>query len=132
MNKVAIVRSVALPLMAALGFAVAGCRVGPEYTRPSAPLAPAFKEPGPDSFKAEDGWKRAQPRDAQLKGDWWTLFNDPQLDTLEDQVDPANQTLKQAEANFRAARAQIRVNRSAEAPTISTEPSVGVVRESKT
>jgi NodT family efflux transporter outer membrane factor (OMF) lipoprotein len=93
-------------------------------------MAPAFKEAVPDNFKAEDGWKPAQPDDAQMTGDWWTLFNDSQLNTLEAQIDPANQTLKQAEANFRAARAAIRVNRSAEAPIISTGPNVGAVRDS--
>jgi NodT family efflux transporter outer membrane factor (OMF) lipoprotein len=122
---------VLVSLAGGLVITVAGCKVGPEYTRPAAPLAPAFKETLPGNFKAEDGWKPAQPNDAQLKGDWWTLFNDAQLNTLEGEVDPANQTLKQAEANFRAARAAIRVNRSAEAPTIGTGPSVGAVRDSR-
>jgi NodT family efflux transporter outer membrane factor (OMF) lipoprotein len=115
---------------AGLGFALAGCRVGPQYVRPTAPLAPEFKESLPENFKSEDGWKPARPSDAQLKGDWWTLFNDPQLSTLEAQIDPANQTLKQAEANFRAARAAVRFNRASEAPTIGTSPSVGAVRDS--
>jgi NodT family efflux transporter outer membrane factor (OMF) lipoprotein len=104
--------------------------VGPQYARPSAPLAPAFKEPLPENFKSEDGWKPAQPSDAQLKGDWWTLFDDPQLNSLEAQIDPANQTLKQAEANFRAARAAVRFNRASEAPTIGVAPSVGAIRDS--
>jgi NodT family efflux transporter outer membrane factor (OMF) lipoprotein len=133
MSKQAIVRPMVLPviLVGGLALAIAGCRVGPDYARPSVPLAPAFKESLPDNFKGEDGWKAAQPSDAQLKGDWWALFNDAQLNTLEAEIDPANQTLKQSEANFRAARAAIRVNRSAEAPTISTGPSVGAVRDSK-
>ena len=104
--------------------------VGPQYVRPTAPLAPEFKEALPENFKSEDGWKPAQPSDAQLKGDWWTLFNDPQLNSLEAQIDPANQTLKEAEANFRAARAAIRFNRASEAPTIGVGPSVGAVRDS--
>lgn len=120
----------AVPLAAALGLALSGCMVGPQYVRPTAPLAPEFKEPLPDNFKSDDGWKPAQPSDAQLKGDWWTLFNDPQLNTLEAQIDPANQTLKQAEANFRAARAAVRFNRSSEAPTIGVAPTVGAVRDS--
>ncbi len=119
-----------LLLSAAVAFVIAGCRVGPNYVRPSAPLAPAFKEPLPDNFKAEDGWKPAQPSDATLKGDWWTLFNDQKLSDLETQIDPANQTLKQAEANLRAARAAVRFNRAAEAPTIGTAPTVGAVRDS--
>jgi NodT family efflux transporter outer membrane factor (OMF) lipoprotein len=112
------------------GLALTGCQVGPQYTRPTAPLAPAFKEPLPDNFKSEDGWKPAQPSDAKLKGDWWKLFNDPQLNSLEAQIDPANQTLKQAEANFRAARAAVHFNRASEAPTVSAGPTVGAVRDS--
>jgi NodT family efflux transporter outer membrane factor (OMF) lipoprotein len=119
-----------LSFAAGLGFVLAGCRVGPQYVRPTAPLAPAFKEPLPENFKPEDGWKPAQPSDAQLKGDWWTLFNDLQLSTLEAQIDPANQTLKQAEANFRAARAAVHFNRASEAPTIGAGPSIGAVRDS--
>jgi NodT family efflux transporter outer membrane factor (OMF) lipoprotein len=123
-------RAALLLLGAGLGIALSGCRIGPQYVRPSASLAPEFKEPLPDNFKSEDGWKPAQPSDAQLKGEWWTLFDDPQLNTLEAQVDPANQTLKEAEANFRAARAAVRFNRASEAPTIGVAPSVGAVRDS--
>ena len=117
-------------LGAVMGLVLTGCRVGPDYVRPAAPLAPAFKEPLPENFKSQDGWKPAQPGDAQLKGDWWTLFDDPQLNTLEAQIDPANETLQQAEANFRAARAAVRFNRASEAPTIGAAPSVGAIRDS--
>ena len=123
-------RLAAFALAAGAGLALVGCQVGPRYARPSAPTAPEFKEPLPESFKSEDGWKPAQPSDAQLKGDWWTLFNDPQLNMLEAQIYPANQTLKQADANFRAARAAVRFNRASEAPTIGAAPSVGAVRDS--
>ena len=125
------IRRATLSLLAAgLGLALSGCRVGPDYLRPSVPTAPAFKEPLPDNFKSEEGWKPAQPSDAKLKGDWWTLFNDPQLNSLEAQIDPANQSLKQAEANLRAARAAVRFNRASQAPTIGVDPSVGAVRDS--
>jgi NodT family efflux transporter outer membrane factor (OMF) lipoprotein len=107
---------------------LAGCMVGPQYKRPAAPTAPAFKE-APQTA-ASDGWKPGQPSDQKLKGDWWHLYQDPQLDALEAQVDSANQTLKAAEANFRAARTAIGYARSYEAPTIGTSPSVGSVRES--
>ncbi len=104
--------------------------VGPKYTRPAAPLAPEFKEATPESYKEMGGWKVAQPNDQLLRGKWWELFNDAQLNALEEQVDPANQTLKAAEANFRAARAEIRFNRANEAPTLTVNPSVGAVRDS--
>ncbi len=123
-------RAAIVSLAAILAFGLTGCVVGPQYVRPAAPLAPSFKEALPENFKSEDGWKPAQPGDAQLKGDWWTLFNDQQLNSLEVQIDPANQTLKEAEANFRAARAAVLFNRASEAPTIGVAPSIGAVRES--
>jgi NodT family efflux transporter outer membrane factor (OMF) lipoprotein len=123
-------RWAAISLVAGFGLALSGCRVGPQYVRPAAPMAPEFKEAPPENFKSVDGWKPAQPSDAQLKYDWWTLFNDPQLNALEAQIDPANQTLKESEANFRAARAAVRFNRASEAPTIGAAPSIGAVRYS--
>jgi len=124
------IRSTWMIAVSVLTASLAGCRVGPDYVRPAAPLAPEFKEALPTNFKASDGWKVAQPSDAKLKGDWWTLFNDPELNELEAQIDPANQTLKQAEANFRAARAAIRYFRASMAPTIGTDPSIGALRDS--
>jgi NodT family efflux transporter outer membrane factor (OMF) lipoprotein len=109
---------------------LSGCRVGPNYKTPAAITAPAFKEATPASFAANDGWKPGQPSDAELKDDWWTLFHDAQLNELEAKVDSANQTLKAAEANFRAARAQIGFARSNEAPTIGVESSISTVRDS--
>jgi NodT family efflux transporter outer membrane factor (OMF) lipoprotein len=110
--------------------ALAGCMVGPTYRTPSAALAPGFKETPPASFTAQDGWKAGAPSDAQLKGDWWSMFGDQPLNDLEAQVDGANQTIKSAEANFRAARAQIGVAKSFEAPTIGVGPSISSVRDS--
>ena len=107
---------------------LSGCAVGPNYKRPSVPSTPEFKEPGPESFKEMAGWKTAQPSDQALRGKWWELFQDPQLTALEEQVDGANQTLKQAEASFQAARSAIRVSRSNQAPTITAGPSVGAER----
>jgi len=109
---------------------LSGCMVGPNYTRPSVPMAPAFKEAPPASFKNDDGWKVSQPSDAQLKGNWWDLFGDPQLNELEAKVDGANQTLKMADANYRAARANIGYYRAAEAPTIGVAPGISAVRDS--
>lgn len=109
---------------------LSGCMVGPKYKRPAAIMAPSFKEAPPSSFAAQDGWKPDQPSDTELKGDWWTMFGDARLNALEVQVDSANQSLKSAEANFRAARAQIGYARSNEAPTIGVGPSAGTVRDS--
>jgi len=130
MNTSCRIRVSLLALAGSLAVLTTGCRIGPTYVRPSVPLAPAFKEPVPDNFKSEGGWSTAQPADSQLKGDWWTLFNDPQLNELEAQIDPANQTLKEAEANFEASRAAVRFHRADEAPTISGNPTIGAVRES--
>lgn len=109
---------------------LAGCMVGPKYKTPAAPLAPSFKEAQPTSFAGQDGWKPGQPSDTRLKGDWWTIYDDPQLNPLEAQVDGANQSLKAAEANFRGARAQVGYERANEAPTIGVGSSIGSVRNS--
>jgi len=113
-----------------LAIAMGGCMVGPKYSRPSAIVPPAFKEPPPDSFKEGDGWKAAEPLDQALRGNWWELFGDPHLNALEGQLTVANQDLKAAEARYQQARAMIRFNRASEFPTISAGPSVGSVRES--
>src|ERR1700740_1350054 len=124
-------KTAATTLTAALALLLlSGCMVGPKYKTPAAIVAPSFKEAPPPSFAEQDGWKPGQPSDTELKGDWWTMFGDPRLNELEAQVDTANQTLKGAEANFRAARAQIGYSRSFEAPTIGTEPSVAAVKDS--
>lgn len=99
-----------------------GCTVGPKYTKPDFPTPPAFKE--------ADGWKTAQPGDQGPRGPWWEVFNDPLLNTLEQQLAANNQDLKAAEARFRESRAAIRSNRAAQFPTISTAPSVTSIRDS--
>jgi NodT family efflux transporter outer membrane factor (OMF) lipoprotein len=93
-------------------------------------MAPGYKESPPASFKEDDGWKVIQPSDAELKGNWWELFGDLQLNALEARVEGANQTLKMADANFRAAHSNIGFYRASEAPTIGVAPSVATVRDS--
>jgi NodT family efflux transporter outer membrane factor (OMF) lipoprotein len=114
--------------MAILLLLLVGCMVGPNYAKPSAPLAPGFKEA--TGWKEGDGWKIANPEDALVRGKWWELYGDAKLNELEEQVDPSNQTLKIAEANFRQARTAIRFNRAAEAPAIGTSPSISSIRAS--
>lgn len=109
---------------------LSGCMVGPKYVKPAVPTAPAYKEQPPQSFKEADGWKTAQPEDQMLRGKWWEIFGDPQLNALEEELTLSNQNLKVAEARFRQARSLIRFNRSAEFPTISTSPGIFNERDS--
>ncbi len=109
---------------------LSGCMVGPKYVQPATPMAPAFKEQAPESFRENQEWQAAQPRDQQIRGNWWSMFGDPQLNALEDQLTASNEDLQVAEARLRAARAAIRFNRSALFPTISTSPSVANERVS--
>jgi NodT family efflux transporter outer membrane factor (OMF) lipoprotein len=118
----------AFACMAILLLFLAGCMVGPKYVKPTAPLAPDFREA--TNWKEGDGWKIADPQDSLVRGKWWELYGDAKLNGLEEQVDPSNQTLKIAEANFRQARTAIRFNRAAEAPTIGTSPSISAIRSS--
>ncbi len=108
--------------MAATLLCISGCHVGPKYVVPSTPAPPAYKEAGPDAFKeANTGgadWVAAKPIDAIPRGTWWTIFGDAGLDTLEPQVELANQTLREADANLRAARSEIKVRRADRFPTL--------------
>jgi NodT family efflux transporter outer membrane factor (OMF) lipoprotein len=100
-------------------FALAGCTVGPNYSRPAVPSAPSYTEQPPASFGEAQGWKPAQPSDQVIRENWWEIFGDADLNALEQQVVAANQTLQAAEANFRQARALIQFNRSNLFPTIT-------------
>jgi NodT family efflux transporter outer membrane factor (OMF) lipoprotein len=111
-------------LIAFLVVVMTGCMVGPKYARPSVPTAPA------DTFKEVDGWKTAQPSEQVQRGPWWEMFGDPQLNALEDQLTASNQDLKVAQARFQQARAQVRFNRAALYPTISTAPGISSIRDS--
>src|ERR1700694_87220 len=90
---------------------VCGCTVGPTYRRPTAEVPTAYKELG--------NWKEAQPNDQNLGGNWWEMFQDPQLNALELQVNVSNQNLKAAEAQYTQARALVRYNRAAYFPTLT-------------
>jgi NodT family efflux transporter outer membrane factor (OMF) lipoprotein len=94
---------------------LAGCTVGPKYHPPVFQAPPTYKEVG--------DWKPAQPNDQNLGGSWWTIFQDPQLDALEAQVNVSNQNLKAAEAQFRQARAALRYSRADYYPTVTAAPS---------
>jgi len=97
---------------------LAGCNVGPKYTRPAMIAPPSFKEL-PTQFKGGEGWTVAQPQDAALRGKWWEIYNDSQLNALEDQLNIDNQNIRQASENFMEARALVREARSQYFPTVS-------------
>ncbi|QMV20200.1 efflux transporter outer membrane subunit [Granulicella sp. 5B5] len=112
-----------------------GCLVGPKYKVPPTPAPPAYKEAVPADYKSaqptatgDDTWKPGQPYDAIPRGSWWTVFNDQQLNTLEPQVETANLTLRQADANLRAALAEVRVRKADRFPTLGIDPGVGAGR----
>jgi len=109
---------------------LAGCTVGPKYSRPSVTTPAAYKENPPQSYEQAGIWKPAQPSDQDLRGKWWETFGDPQLNALEEQVTVSNQDLKAAEARFREARAMVGFNRAAEFPTIAVGPSASYVKDS--
>jgi NodT family efflux transporter outer membrane factor (OMF) lipoprotein len=100
--------------------ALSGCMVGPNYKRPSAPVPPAYKtEAVPPPNPPNGTWKAAAPNAAlQVQPEWWKLYNDPELNTLEAQVAKANQTLKAAYQAYLRSSQQIKVDRSSLFPTI--------------
>ena len=112
---------------------VSGCTVGPNYHRPTAPAAPAFKEsavvPPPDL--PGGGWKQVTPNDSTIRANWWEIYQDPQLDKLEQQVAVSNQTLKASYEQYMQARAAIQFYRSQYYPTVQVGPSATRERQSQ-
>ena len=106
------------------------CDKAPKYAKPSVATPPAYKELTPDTFKETNDWKFARPNDAVIRGKWWEMFNDPQLNSLEEQLNTANQNIALADANFRVARALVKESRSQYFPTVTTSPSIIVSRSS--
>ncbi len=91
--------------------ALSSCTVGPKYKVPTSPTTAAFKE--------TKDWKQAEPQDATLRGKWWEMYGDPDLNALEEQVNVSNQNIAAAEGRFRAARAAVRVANAGRYPTVT-------------
>jgi NodT family efflux transporter outer membrane factor (OMF) lipoprotein len=104
----------ALLLPPILAFSLATCAVGPDYSRPAAPVPTKFKE-----LKALPGWKLAMPGDALDRGDWWAVYRDRRLDRLMRQVEVSNQTVAEQAAAYENARALVRVAQAALFPTVT-------------
>jgi NodT family efflux transporter outer membrane factor (OMF) lipoprotein len=102
-----------------------GCMVGPKYHPPSpsatatAPPPAVYKE-SPTQFQETDGWKVAQPQDAMLHGKWWEIYNDPELNALEEKLNIDNQNIKQFFENFMTARTLVAEAHSQLLPTVGT------------
>src|SRR6202046_4604315 len=90
----------------------AGCTVGPNYVKPKAEVPPAYVE-------TPASWKQAQPSDAIEKGKWWEIYQDQQLNDLEEQINVSNQSLKAAQEQFAEARAALKITRSQRYPTVT-------------
>jgi NodT family efflux transporter outer membrane factor (OMF) lipoprotein len=115
-----------LAVLAGLTMLAGGCAVGPNYRRPTAPTPQVFKEPPPE------GWKQAQPNAEAIRGKWWEIYNDPQLNALEEQVNISNQNVLAALAQYREARDAVRIARSSLFPTVGVSPAVTNQRSSAT
>ena len=107
------------------GMFLGGCRVGPKYVAPMAMAPPAYKESSPAAYSnaAAGTWQPAQPQDAMIKGKWWEVFNEPELNALEDQLDINNQNIAVYFQNFMAARAIVREAHAGYYPTLTVAPS---------
>ena len=122
-----------------------GCTVGPKYHPPAVTPPPAFKEappaapapaPTPDNANPNaanqdtGNWTVAEPADAKIRGDWWAIFNEPELNDLEAQLNIDNQNIKLSFENFMEARALVGEARALYYPTVSIGPSYNRQRSS--
>ncbi|PIW64212.1 MAG: hydrophobe/amphiphile efflux-1 family RND transporter, partial [Candidatus Omnitrophica bacterium CG12_big_fil_rev_8_21_14_0_65_50_5] len=108
-----------LCLLIAGAFLLSGCSLRPVYDRPSVKMPAQWKAPQDSDF-----WKIAQPQDHLPKGSWWTIFNNQDLNRLEDLAVANNQNLKSAIAGVMQARATARVVSSVRYPSVGVDPSV--------
>jgi NodT family efflux transporter outer membrane factor (OMF) lipoprotein len=119
------IKTLASATAAIAALSLAGCTVGPKYHAPTATVQPppaTYKE-SPAQFTNSGDWKVAEPQDAMLHGKWWEIYNDAELNALEDQLNVNNQNIKQAFENFMEARTLVAQARSQLFPTIGTTPS---------
>ncbi len=100
------------------------CLLGPKYhpPKPATPAAPDYKESSVN-FQDAEGWKVANPQETMLRGKWWEIFHEPELNALEDQLDINNQNIKEYFENLMEARAVVREARAQYWPTVTANPS---------
>ena len=95
---------------------LAGCTVGPKYRTPTVAT--------PEAYKETKDWKIATPQDAAVREKWWEIYGDPELNSLEEQVNVSNQSIAAAAASYEQARASVRQARAQYFPTVTFNPSV--------
>jgi len=99
---------------------LSGCHPTAAYQRPAVATAPVYKESQPGSADAQAaGWKQAAPSDAMLRGKWWEIFGDPELNSLEEKLNINNQNIAQYFQNYMQARAQVAQIRASYWPTVT-------------
>ncbi len=103
---------------------ITSCSVGPNYVKPEVAV--------PASYKELDGWKQAEPKDHIARGTWWKIYHDPVLNQLEEELNRSNQSIAQAEAQFRQSRALVRAARAGYFPTVTADASAARTRRTLT
>jgi len=107
---------------------LSSCDLAPKYAKPVVPTPPTYKTP--EGVTQTEDWTQAQPEDTAARGKWWEVFNNPQLNSLEEQVNVSNQNIASAAANFLAARALVKETRAQYFPTVVVNPSITNARPS--
>jgi NodT family efflux transporter outer membrane factor (OMF) lipoprotein len=107
---------------AALCILTTACTVGPKYSQPPVTTPASYKEIA--GLRTREGWKEAQPNEGAIRGDWWQMFGDAELNNLEDQLNRNNQTIAQSFQNYMAARALVRYARANLFPSLTVGASV--------
>jgi NodT family efflux transporter outer membrane factor (OMF) lipoprotein len=124
-----IARHGAAACLLAATLTVSGCKpVGPDYSRPGYQAPAVYKEAGASTVVAPPNppggsWQPANPSDGMLKGNWWEIYQDPQLNKLEERIEANNQQLRQALETYLAARDQVSAARAAFYPTLGANVS---------
>jgi NodT family efflux transporter outer membrane factor (OMF) lipoprotein len=124
-----------LLMIPAVAVVISGCKVGPNYSRPTVTAPANYKEVGatsvtPPPSPQGGNWKPASPSDGLLKGNWWEVYQDPQLNGLEQRVTSDNFQIKQALNNYLAARDRVAAVRANLFPTLEANAQISRTRAS--
>jgi NodT family efflux transporter outer membrane factor (OMF) lipoprotein len=112
-------------LAVSLCFALNGCLLGPNFERPQSDTPGVFN-------RTQTAQASSKAVESEFSQEWWTLFNDPMLDSLEQQLTDANLDVAAASARLRQSRAEQRIAGAAEYPTLDGNASYDRERGSPT